>query len=532
MQHWLWRSRLRALAVLAGAALAAACGGAQASFLDNQNDLNFAVSVLRSAIGQHPRVLKIEVDADVVAIEAQDAHNRNHVDRWQYGKINYLGIIPVRRLAGPEAVDLQLINPDLEANLFDLDAVDFSAAPKLMTAAISRAHLQDAAVITRLEIARQTFLLPKPSSGDIRWRVHVDSGRERAEIFANAEGVIVGSDLSGTHRAQTLNLLAEPQLAADAAAAFRAAVGAGPVLTAVGIDAKTVSFATNMPDQSLGKIMTGMPATASFTWDLDGLRQRLGSIDVNAEIGKPGPAPFSVDDVNWTVLAKLETDALAKVAIPKAGVTHTGVAKSSERPGDPVLVWTIEITDPGGEVTSVIADTGGVIERVVLPLSRRPKANWLDPATIAGAVSRVGSLFGPNAKIASMTFDDRGGRITVDDPANGGHPATFDFSTEGVTRAAISFSFDAMGPRFAVGDLAPLTEQKFAALEAEAMKKLGGRNSLYLESVSIGAHAFVRQAGAHAVEIRVRDVAQDSVSAHYAWMVFDFGGRVLDFVTF
>jgi hypothetical protein len=45
--------------------------------------------------------------------------------------------------------------------------------------------------------------------------VHVDSGREQADIFADAQGAIVGADVSGTQRAKTLNILNEPDLAAE-----------------------------------------------------------------------------------------------------------------------------------------------------------------------------------------------------------------------------------------------------------------------------------------------------------------------------
>jgi len=167
----------------------------------------------------------------------------------------------------------------------------------------------------------------------------------------------------------------------------------------------------------------------------------------------------------------------------------------------------------------------------VLPESRRPKIIWLDPAALAGGVARVGTIFGPNARIASIVADDRGGRITVDDPDNGGRPTTFDFSADGVARAAITFSLDSAGPRFGVADLASLTEQRIATLEAEALKKLGESRKVYLESVSIGPHPFVRKAGARAIEVRVRDVPEDSVRAEYAWIVYDFDGHVLDFAT-
>ena len=518
--------------MLVGVALLAACGRAQASFLDDSATFGAAIAALRPAIGDHPRVLKIEVDADGVMIDAQDPHNRNHVDRWRYGIVNLLQMIPVKRLTGPRPVDLQLVNPDLEANLFDLDAVDLSATPKLMAAAVARAQLRDRAAVTHMEIARRAFILPNPTSGDIRWTLRIDSGRERAEIYANAQGVIVGVDVGNTQRARTLNMLDEPALAADAAAAFRASVGAGPVVTSIGIDRKTVSFGTNIRDQTLPKLGIGMPATASFTWDLNGLQRRLGAIDVTAQMGAPGPAPFSVDDVDWTILAKLEQDGLARVAVPQATIKHLGIGRSSEQPGGSVLAWTVEIAEPSGEVTSVIADQKGAIQRVVLPASRRPKANWLDAATIAGAIARIAPTFGDDAKIASIVFDDRRGRITVDDRQNGGRAATFDFSSDGVTRAAISFSLDAMGPRFGVADIRPLNEQTIATLLAEALKRLGAPGPAYLESVSIGGQPFVRQAGAHAIEVRVRDLAEDSARAHYAWIVFDFDGRVLDVVTF
>ena len=190
------------------------------------------------------------------------------------------------------------------------------------------------------------------------------------------------------------------------------------------------------------------------------------------------------------------------------------------------------MTDPDREITLVFADTKGTIVRVLLPESRRPKIDWLDPAALAGAIARIGPIFGPDAKIASFVADEREARITVDDPVHGGQPATFEFSASDVKRATISFSLESMGPRFAVADLAGLTEQKLAVLEADALKKLGGVSQVYLESVTIGAHPFVRQAGAHAIEVRVRDVPEDSVRANYAWIVYDFSGRILDLSKF
>src|SRR5262249_37889612 len=103
----------------------------------------------------------------------------------------------------------------------------------------------------------------------------------------------------------------EPELAAEAAAAFRNAIGTDRVLTRVGIDKKTVSFGTNIPDKSL-IVTSSMPVTQTFTWDLNGLQRRLGSIDVPAPTSTPSPPSFGIGDVDWKILSKLQESAIAK----------------------------------------------------------------------------------------------------------------------------------------------------------------------------------------------------------------------------
>jgi len=502
-----------------------ACGRAEASYVDDQTALSQAISQLRSAIGSHPRVLKIEIDPHVVTIEAQDPNNLRHVNRWRCFD-HILGFVPIPWVTGPEPVDLQLLDPDLDANLFDLDAVAFAELSKLKQAAIKRARIDDAAVIMHMEIARQISVVPEPTAGDVRWTLSIASAREHAQVYATAQGVVFGGDLSGTQRAQSLNLFKEPELIVEAVGAFRDALGTGAILTEVSIGARTVSFGTNIRDTTLKKIIT-LPSTSSFSWDLDGLIQRLGTIQIP---GTPDKPAFSVNDVDWTIFSKLEADALAKVAIPKAQVTRLVVEKLTLGLSEAAVAWTVEVTDPDDEVTSIIADTKGEIERVVLPESRRPKMVWLEPATLAHAISSVGTILGPSAKIVSIEIDGRGGRFTADDPANQGQPTMFDLSADGASRGG-TVPLNSTVPRLSVTDLALLTEQKFITLEAETLKKLGEKKKVYLESIRIGADAWLAPAaGAHAIMIRVRDIPEDSVKAEYGWVAYDFEGRVVDFM--
>jgi hypothetical protein len=121
---------MKVLSTVVAIAFMVVCGSAEAGLLDDENELGQTIQALRSTIGAHPRILRIEVDPNLVTIEAQDPNNHNHVNRWRCTD-RVLGIIPMHWVTGPQPVQLQLVNPDLEANLFDLDAVAFSAAKKL-----------------------------------------------------------------------------------------------------------------------------------------------------------------------------------------------------------------------------------------------------------------------------------------------------------------------------------------------------------------------------------------------------------------
>jgi mandelate racemase/muconate lactonizing enzyme-like protein len=368
------------------------------------------------------------------------------------------------------------------------------------------------------------------------WRSTVTYGRGGIAVMAMSALDIALWDVLGKAAKLPLHRLwghFRAQLPAYGSGCFRGSGGDGMIAKALHYKEWTRRRCRStriISDKLLRMLGSNMPATATFLWDLNGLQRPLipATPDINAAMGIPPRASFGIGDVDFTLLAKLEDSAVAKTAIPRSAVSHVMVAASTDQPGAPALVWTLEVTDPDGEITKVVADTKGIVTRVILPESRRPKIDWREPAALAGAIARIGATFGQNVKIASIVADERQGHITIDDPANGGQASTFEFSSDGVVRASISFSLDSMGPRFSVADLAPLNQEKIAALEADALRKLASSRQVYLESVTIGAHPFVSRAGAHAIEVRVRDIAEDSVRANYAWIVYDFGGRALD----
>jgi hypothetical protein len=523
--------RVFALALLMGLF---AVPRAEAHFLDDPALLMTAITSLRLSLGDHPRVLMIEIEPDEITMEVQDPTRPTHVDAWGY-QVVAVGPVHFHQKSGPAPVQPSLIDPDLEANLFNLDEIDFGAFAELSAAAGQRAHMQDPPAITRIEIARRLYILPKPTAGDVRWSLHLTTGRESAEIYANAKGTITGADLAETHFAQTVNLFKEPTLIGEAATAFRDKVGAKPIVLSIDVEENSVGFVTNEADAGMGKLMPGLPSNASYSWSLNGLQRRLGTISMPIVGDMKPPTPFGIDEIDWGQVGKLGSDALAKVAIAKAVVHEMQLAKSSRHPGDRVLEWTIDIVDPEGETSKVYADAKGTITEVILPASKRAASgpiNWLDPATMAGAISRLGANFPPDTKILEIAFDDRGGHIVIEDPSNGGQLASFDFTATGVQRASITMSMNPGGKRFRIADIASLNAGRLASLEQAAMKKLTAHKKGYLNNLTIGSNVFDPQAGAKAVDIYVRDIPVNSAQANYAWALYSFEGKYIDGTSF
>jgi hypothetical protein len=371
--------RFHFLAVAVFSLALGGCEDTRTTFLDSAAERDAAFTALRGSIGGHPRVLRIRIEPLAVTIEAQDPQNPGHVDRYRYIKAivrTIAGSFAFSHAATTEPVALQLINPNLEQNLFDYDAVRLSATTALEAEAVRRAALQDPAHVAQMEIARQAFILPKPGSGEIRWSVEVESGRERATIVADPQGQILGADLSGTLRAQNLDILKEPALVAHAVEDFRTQVGAGAVLTSVRIESTSVGFHTSLRDRASGLENNFLPVYQVYTWNLNGLARRMGAADARDKfreiMHKERPQSFSVNDIDWTSVGKLQGDAIKAAGLAQAHVEDVAVERDEASENAPPLAWKVRVVDPGNGATTVVADLHGAVMRVEPPSNRKP----------------------------------------------------------------------------------------------------------------------------------------------------------------
>lgn len=452
----------RIIGVVLVAHLVGAWGiGQPKSLFEDQGAIASAIAELIEKFGPMPRVLSIRVDERQVEIEAQDRTNPRHINRYGLRRIapNKIGV-NWEKLSGPTPVQLNLTNPNIEQNLFNLADVNIGVTDLLIREAIEQTALEDKARVIAMEISRQVYLLPKPSNGDIVWTVRVASERENASVAADKSGAIVSLDLSQTLRAKELNLLARPELLAEAAKAFEAKMGRDAILTRVGIGShgKWVSFETN-----LGKagVMKGLKQVRTASWDLSGLKETLGSVDMGSVFGaKPA---FRISDPDWSTLGALITAAKSKLGMADGTASDVALAINAEAVS-PALEWTIEITSPTGDEGRVRFDVAGAIVGVALPEGAAPAFDGRSPTVWRDAPRAIAASLGAETPITEITLRDDRIEITARDPKDPTSLASFSLTAEGLSRAG--------GPGLFMEEVRPFKLQEIEALSADQLRSL------------------------------------------------------------
>jgi hypothetical protein len=319
-----------------------------------------AVAALSAKVGHPMRALRVDMDDDTFAIQAQDPATPSHVDEWTYHHGHVLGgLVHFEYSSGPTPVELSLINPNLEENLFNYSDVDFAAWPKLAQAAIERASLEDPGRVARVRIERQLFLIPTASSGDVRWTIEVGSGRETADVFATAHGAIVGGSFGNTLRAQRLDLRAGGAPLAEALRDLRAAFAAAPAIRRLLLTNNTISMTARSPDNPR--------RVGGYLWNLNGLQYQGEDTIQTPNPGLPTEL-FAVDDVDWSLLERAQATAKQRLEMPQGAVERIEITRPGS-PGHADVQWEVHVTQRNDKGWVDMTTTGDVT-RVHAPDNR------------------------------------------------------------------------------------------------------------------------------------------------------------------
>lgn len=355
----------------------------QASLLEGKGAAD-ALAKLTAKMKAPVRALVIEIKPMSFTLQVQDPAAPTHIDEYRYARRpGVLALLGEAAVSGPHPVQLSLINPRLEENLFNLADVNFAAVPETIREALKRVKVEGGEV-QGITIRRQLLL---NQSGPVEWSIYVRGPRESATAYADAAGKIRRLDLTGTTRAETLDLTQGGEMLAEAIATIRDQFGAGPIFKSFGLSTKSVSFKIRDPKNAADSV--------GHYWNINGIQK---STDIMpAEIrrrmgeGVRDELLFSIDDVDWSRLPALRKSALEKAVVPGGNISSIDVDRPPTEGDAKPVRWRFDVrAGLLGEGTVVEFDAkSGAFTRVNLPKSRQTAVNYVEPETAGRAIAAI-----------------------------------------------------------------------------------------------------------------------------------------------
>ncbi|MEW9614897.1 hypothetical protein AB3G45_13810 [Shinella sp. S4-D37] len=459
------------------------------SYVTGPGEAARAAGRIAEALGRTPQVHTIRITEKEVNLVVQGA-GTGSVDEWRVRQATRLVFFEAETVGGPTARSAPAMVSDLASGLFPLDAIPLAKADQVATRAIGYAKIEGGGTVQSIEISRRVNLLPTPSYGDIRWAIYVASPRESATVYADAEGTIIGGDLSNTNRARQMDFFKDEDWPKEAALESLASViGSKPVVRDLTIYPKSVQVKADHPSLQ--------ETTVGYSWDISGVtRSPITSPMFPGTSALPG---FSIGDVDLSKLSMIRDKAKAAWQNDKSTMSYMMLKLSTDGPGKPELRWVVHLTDLGqpGEMTMFTASgtveltTDGTVRAANLPDARKPKRNWLDPAMTWQTFDTVGEQFGKNARFAEIVVSRDSMSLLAEVPDTPGTMRDYNANDRGITASSMMMPWDAeFRPErlFRLEDIAFFSAEKLGELTARTFTRLqvGSEMAVARYTFSIG----------------------------------------------
>src|SRR5450432_2345922 len=213
------------------------------------------------------RVFKIVIRPGKLTIQVQSSVSPRQLNELTYDDSSELAglIFPV--VSAPRVVSPDLINPNLEENLFNLAQVNLRAVPAAVGEAVRRLALVGGGAAQSVTIQRQVRILPDISSGDVQWVIAVRGPSESASATTDAQGRLVHVDLRNTGRAQTLDYTQDAEMLADTIGRIREQFGSGSIYRKINVSRTYIAVMVRDAENP--------QETRKYMCDLSGIRQDL-----------------------------------------------------------------------------------------------------------------------------------------------------------------------------------------------------------------------------------------------------------------
>lgn len=475
-----------------------------------------AFEALFKKIGRTPPVSKIEIKDATITVWVQSRQAAHYTDEWTIGR-QKLVIFDRDSVSGPRPTEADMIVSRQEGSFFAFDDIGLDQVQQAVAASITMAKMERLPTVTSITIARQISILPEPHYGEVRWTIALANERETANVYADIGGRVFGADLSGTTRAERLNLITDDDWPMAEAQADIAAVLAGRPLNELRVYDGYVYF-TAQTDQK---------TTRDYSWHLGGVRMGLELPDMSV-FG--GTAPFAIGEFDMEQLPEIKRKPIEAYDWPDARISYIEAEKATDRAAAPQVLWRVDLKQTNGEDGYVLLDAKANVIETVLPESRAIAAAgpWLGPETVVKTLGRLRGEFGPTARFGEILLNDTQGSVLVEDPQAPGQMASFIIDPQRIVR------FGTPMPWEAEADVTKLfTLDQLASLDAKTLGRFADEAvaTMKLPDVAVFRYTFSRTTmimdpsdSRLLVEIRVGK--DDGWTG--GWVTYELDGAVAD----
>jgi hypothetical protein len=499
-------------------------GRPKSDLLQDETAATKAVKAIEQKVGYPIRALNLVLTEDRLTVQIQDPAKPQHVDEWSFDQIDVLNTFRFENISGPKPVELNLINPRLEENLFNLSEVDFRAVSQLAQTAVKKVGLEDGGKVIEMELSGKIFLLPAAHSGDVEWTISVKSPRESATAYANAQGRITHLNLDGTMRAKMLNLLEGGSQLDEVIGSIRELFGGTNTLKKVELAGSGIAFLAKdlQNPQKLSWYRGNLNGVAFLQEDLQ--PESLKTLGVGDAAG----GFFGMDDVDWRALGQLKKTALQQLGMPNGSIQSIKISKPPQDFGSAFVAWEVEGRDQNGEKGSVVFDAKANVKQVTLPESRRPKLDLLSADGIRQVLLAIKDSLGSSVRIMELDFRNDL-QITTAEPNPNGPLGGYSYR-----EGKLKHDADALVAQwqswhykedwlFDLSELGTDTAQLLTGLEAKTLDRFklpGGK----IERITISKNKLSKPQNKNVLyEVRVEGDRSRS-----GWVIYDTRGTVVE----
>jgi hypothetical protein len=317
------------------------------------------IAALKGKLGYQLRAVSVELGAYHTVVELQNPATPQATDQYRIEHLQALyGLLDWMRIIGPDPIQSGRAGPPVKDRVFDVEQIDFTRVPLIARAAVDRVALQEPATAAEMVLAKPT-VFPEVRAGPLGWAVTVKSAHERAEADFDPTGQPTGLDLSGTIRAQMLDLYQGGPPLFDIAHAIAARFGSDARIDRLRIYRNFIRV----------NLVSGAVADrpGSYTSAINGIRREADDLTTPYHTLLPGMVDpnqsFATTEVDWTALPRLVSAAREQLGMPDAKISSVEIRKRATGSLPAALEWEIRLESPsGGSGWIVFGPSGNVLQ--------------------------------------------------------------------------------------------------------------------------------------------------------------------------